>query len=81
MDNVFFFLIIIMAGLAGLLLFVAFVSWYRLRTIKLILVGCAFVGFFVKAILLLTSLVVQDEKTVLIDCIVLVLLYFAVIKK
>jgi len=81
MDNIFLFLAVVMAGLAGLLLFVAFVSWWRLRTLKFGLVGAAFIGFFIKALLLLLSLIVQDTTAVMIDCGILILLYFAVVKK
>jgi hypothetical protein len=81
MDAVFLFLTVVMTGLAGLLLFVSFASWYRVRSAKLALVGVAFVSFFIKAILLLFGSIIQDEKAVVIDSVILVLLYFAVIKR
>jgi hypothetical protein len=70
-----------MAGLAGLLVLVSFVSWYRLRSLKLALVGCAFLTFLIKAALLLLNILPQDIRSVVIDFIILVLLYFAIIKK
>jgi len=80
-DDIFLFLTIVMAGVSGLLIFVSSVSWHRLRSFKLALVSCAFVIFFIKALLLISEIVHQDEKGVIIDCIILVFLYFAVIKK
>ena len=70
-----------MAGLTGLLLLVSFVSWYRLKNMKLAIVGLAFLVFFVKALLLVFEIIVQDEKAIIIDFIVVILLYFAVVKK
>ena len=81
MDEIFFFLASIMAGLAGLLTFVSCVSWYRLRSIKFVFVSFAFGAFFIKALLLIFKVLGIDEKAVMIDTIILVLLYFAVIKK
>lgn len=81
MDDLVLFLTIIMAGLAGLLFLVSVVSWRRLGNIKLFLVGLAFLAFLIKAILLISETIFQDEKSVIIDSIILVLLYFSVIKK
>ena len=81
MDNIILFLTIIMAGLSGLILIVSFISWYRIRTAKLAIVGLAFIAFFIKAILLIFELISQDEKSIIIDSLIIVLLYFAVIKK
>ena len=81
MNDILLFLLIIMTGLSALLLLVSFVSWYRLRSIKLGLVSFAFVAFFVKAILQMFEIITPDEKAVAIDFIILVLLYLAVTKK
>lgn len=81
MDDLVLFLTIIMAGLAGLLLLVSFVSWRRIGNVKLALVGLAFLAFLIKAVLLIFGVIFQDEKSVVIDSIILVLLYFSVIKK
>jgi len=62
-------------------LLVSFVSWYRLKNMKLAIVGLAFLVFFVKALLLVFEIIVQDEKAIIIDFIVVILLYFAVVKK
>jgi len=70
-----------MAGVAGLLFFVSLVSWYRIRSIKVAIVGCAFLVFFLKALLLLLNRITQDINAVIIDTVILVLLYFAIIKK
>jgi hypothetical protein len=81
MDDILLFLTVVMAGLAALLLIVSFISGYRLRSTKLALVGLAFVAFLIKALLLILEYITQDEKAVIIDFVILVLLYFAVIKK
>lgn len=52
MDDIYLFLTIVMAGLAGLLLLVSSASWYRLRATKLCLVSLAFLALFIKAVLL-----------------------------
>lgn len=81
MDDIYLFLTIVMAGLAGLLLIVSFASTYRLKALKLGLVSLAFLMFFIKAILLVFEYIVQDEYAVIIDVIILLLLYFSVVKK
>ena len=81
MDDISIFLTIIMAGLAGLLFIVSFASWYRLRNIKFILVCFAFGAFVIKAFLLIFGIIIQDEKAIIIDSIILILLYFSIIKK
>ena len=81
MDDIYLFLAIIMAGLAGLLLLVSSASWYRLRALKLGLVSIAFLVLFIKAVLLIFEIIIQDKLAVLIDVIVLVILYFSVVKR
>ena len=81
MDNIILFLTIIMAGLSGLILLVSFVSWYRIRAVKLVIVSLAFSAFFIKAVLLIFEFIVQDEKSIVIDSIIIILLYLAVVKK
>jgi len=80
-ESIYLFLNIIMAGLAGLLFLVSCISWYRIRSLKIALVSLAFAGFFIKAILLIFRILLQDEKAVVIDSIILILLYFSIIKK
>lgn len=70
-----------MAGFAGLLLLISCASWYRLKAVKLGFVSLAFLALFIKAFLLIFGTIVQDEYAVLIDVVVLVLLYFSVVKK
>jgi len=70
-----------MAGLSCLLLVISFVSWKRLGNLKLALVGFAFLAFFIKAVLLITEIIVQDEKSILIDSFIIVLLYFSILKR
>ena len=81
MEDVFLFISIIMAGLAGLLLIVSFASWYRLRNIKLFFVSLAFLAFLIKAVLLIFEIIIQDDAVIIIDFVILFLLYFSVVKK
>ena len=81
MNDITLFLTIVMAGLSCILLIVSFASWHRLRSVKFLFVSIAFVGFFIKAILLIFEIIIQDEKAVIIDSIILILLYLSIIKK
>ena len=81
MDEIFLFSTVIMTGISGLLLIVSIASLYRLKHLKLMFVSLAFLFFLIKAMLLLTEFIVQDRYAVIIDTIILILLYFTVIKK
>lgn len=81
METITLFLIIIMAGLSALLLFLSVISWYRLKNVKLAIISIAFLIFFMKSVFLFLDLLSYDIKTVGIDALILILLYFAVIKK
>ena len=81
MDDILLFLSILMAGLSALLLIVSFASYSRLRNIKLLIVGFAFTVFFIKATLLIFEKIAQGDLVIIIDFIIIVLLYFSVVKK
>ena len=80
-DDITLFLIVIMMGLSGLLCFVSLASWYRLKLVKFGLVSFAFLIFFLKSLLLVFEIIIQDEKAVIVDTLVLVLFYFSVVKR
>lgn len=81
LDDTVLFLTILMAGLAGLLLVVSSASWYRLRALKLGLVTIAFFVFFIKAVLLVFEIITEDIVAVFIDVIILIILYFSIVKR
>jgi len=81
MDEITLFLSIIIAGFSLLLAMVSMVAYYRLRAIKLLLVSMAFLAFVVKGVLIVIGIVNQDTLALGIDFVILVLLYFATIKK
>ena len=81
MDEITLFLSIIIAGFSLLLAMVSTVAYYRLRAIKLLLVSMAFLAFVVKGVLIVIGIVTQDTLALGIDFVILVLLYFATIKK
>jgi len=81
MDEITLFLSIIIAGFSLLLAMVSMVAYYRLRATKLLLVSIAFLAFVVKGVLIVIGIVTQDTLALGIDFVILVLLYFATIKK
>jgi len=81
MDEITLFLSIIIAGFSLLLAMVSMVAYYRLRAIKLLLVSMAFLAFVVKGVLIVIGIVNQDTLALGIDFVILVLLYFATIRK
>jgi len=81
MDELTLFLAIIVAGFAFLLSIVSLLSYYRLRSYKLLFVNVAFLVFFIKGILTIFSFLIQDELGLIIDFMILIFLYLAIIKK
>ena len=81
MDDFTLFLVMVMLGLSGLLFFVSMVSWYRVRHVKFLLVSLAFLAFFFKGVLQLIEFLVQDEKAVMVDFVILILFYVSVVKR
>jgi len=81
MNDLLLFLTVLMAGLAILLFIVSCASWYRLRHLRFALTSAAFAVFICKAILLLSTYIVEDEKAILLDSVILILLYFSIAKR
>ncbi|UCH72302.1 MAG: hypothetical protein JSW62_01785 [Thermoplasmatales archaeon] len=81
MDEITLFLNILIAGFSLLLFIVSIAAYYRLRATKLLLASVAFLAFTVKGLLLITEILSQDRLVLVIDLIVLILLYFSIIKK
>lgn len=81
MDEVTLFLSVVIAGFSLLLSIVSFVAFNRLRVFKLLFIGLAFFAFFVKGLLVIGSIIDQSLTGLVIDFAVILLLYFATIKK
>jgi hypothetical protein len=81
MEGITLFLSIAVTGFALLLLIVSTAAYLRLRNMKFIFVGAAFLTFFIKGILLIAGIVGQNEIGSGIDFVILILLYFAAVKK
>jgi hypothetical protein len=75
-------------GLSLILLLVSLISYRRTGSLRLLLVGCAFLVFMVKGVLLLAFLLLQSlsesaELLVIVamDLIIILFLYLAIAKK
>jgi hypothetical protein len=82
------FLTILLAGLSFLLFVVSMLSYRRVKNVKILFVSIAFLLFFIKALLLLVSVVSNtwDEfgmrwELLLLDVIVIVMLYLSIARK
>lgn len=81
MDEITLFLTILITGLSLLMFIVSLISTCRVRNFKFLIIGFAFIGFIIKGLLLLFEYISQDEIALIIDFTVIILLYFAIIKK
>jgi hypothetical protein len=81
MDEITLFLAILITGLSTLLLVISSVSYYRLKLTKLLIINFAFFAFIIKGLLTLFEIITQTRLGLILDLVIIVLLYFAVIKK
>jgi len=81
MDAIFLFLTYSMLGLSGLLFIISLASWYNLRTKNLIFASIAIFAIFFKTLLQILNIFSQNEIAITLDFIVVIFLYFSVIKK
>ena len=81
MDEITLFLSILIAGLAGLLFVVSAAAYKRLRAGKLLIINLAFLMFVIKGLLIIFEIISQERIGLILDITIIVLLYFAVIKK
>jgi len=81
MDEITLFLAILITGLAALLFIVSLFSSYRLRNVKFFLIGLAFLALIIKGLLLVFEYTHEDTIGLIIDLVLLILLYFAIVKK
>jgi hypothetical protein len=81
MDDITLLLSILIAGFSGLLFIVSIAAYNRIRSVKLLFISLAFFMFIVKGLLLIFEIFVQDKIMIAIDFVILILLYFASVKK
>jgi len=81
MDEITLFLSIVIAGLSTLLFIVSAASYYKIRSTKLLIINLAFLAFIIKGILLIIGYISQHRIGLFLDLAILILLYFAIIKK
>jgi hypothetical protein len=82
------FLTILLAGLSLLLLAVSALSYRRVKNVKILFVSIAFMLFFIKALVLIGSLLAGtwDDwgmrwELLLFDVIIIVMLYLSIARK
>ena len=82
------FLTILLAGLSFLLFVVSILSYRRVKSVKILFVSIAFLLFFIKALVLMVSIISNtwDDfgmrwELLLLDVIVIVMLYLSIARK
>ncbi len=82
------FLTILLAGLSFLLFVVSILSYRRVKSVKILFVSIAFLLFFIKALVLLVSVISNTWEEfgmrwelLLLDVIVIVMLYLSIARK
>jgi hypothetical protein len=82
------FLAVLLAGLSFLLFAVSVVSYRRVKNVKILFVSIAFLLFFLKAAVLLASIVSNNWndygmrwELLLFDVIIIVMLYLSIARK
>ena len=81
MEDIELLLAILIAGFSFLVFLVSITAYVRLRVGKFLILGAAFLMFFIKGLLLLLEFIIQDQIAFLIDLLIILLLYIAVVKK
>lgn len=82
------FLAVLLAGLSLLLLSVSLISYRRIGNVKLLFVSMAFLLFFIKALVLILSLLFNSWsefgmrwELLMLDVIIIVMLYLSIARK
>ena len=81
MDEISLFFSILIAGVSSIVFIISMISTVKLKNIKFLLVGIAFLSFLIKGLLLTFELIAQDNLGIILDILVVILLYFAIVKK
>ena len=80
MEDITLLLAILIIGFSVLLFIISTFSYYRTRSLKLLFVCIAFLTFTIKGLLTIIGIISQGNFALSLDFIILLLLYFAVIK-
>jgi hypothetical protein len=81
MDEISLFLSILIAGVSTILFIISIISTIKLKDVKFLLVGIAFLAFIIKGLLLTFEFLNQEKIGMILDITVVVLLYLAIVKK
>lgn len=81
MEDIELLLAILIAGFSILVFLVSIAAFIKLKVSKFILVSIAFLLFFIKGILLILDVISQSQIAFVIDFLIIVFLYIAVVKK
>jgi len=72
------FSIVVTAGLSALLFGISMLSYYKVREIKFLFIGSAFLFFLIKSVIFYF---IQNYNVFLFDVVIIVLLYLASVRK
>jgi len=81
MDDILLLLTLLITGFSSILFVVSIISYVKLKYVKFLLIGIAFLGFMMKGIFLLFEYIQQDQIPLVLDLFVIILMYLAIIKK
>ena len=81
MDEITLFLSILITGVASLLFIVSIIRAIKLRNLKFSIISTAFLIFAIKGLLLFFEFLAHEKFSMILDLAVIVLLYFAIIKR
>lgn len=81
MQEIELLLSILMIGFSILLLIVSIAAFVKIRSYKFLFISIAFIGFFIQGLMLVLEIISQNQIAYFIDIMILLCLYFAVVKK
>ena len=81
MKDIELLLAILIAGFSLLVFFVSVAASIRIKVSKFLFVSIAFFLFFIKGFLLIFEIITQSQIAFVIDLLIIVFLYIAVVKK
>ena len=80
-EDIILLLSILVASFSLLLLIVSTAAYIKTKSIKLLIISIAFSLFFIKGVLLSINYFVQEPIGIILDFIILLMLYYASVKK
>ncbi len=81
MQEIELLLSVLIIGFSTLLLIVSIAAYIKIRNYKFLLISIAFIGFLIQGLLLFLEIISQNQIAYFIDILILLCLYFAVVKK